>query len=167
MSIDVSRLSPQDAVAALRSYPRRYASLLEPVADDDNVEAMARRPGPDGLSALDIVASAARSLGTVREALRVVEVDDRPALAFPVDQLDRPAAGASGAAGIGEVLAAFRNESTALADAVTHVDAGDWQRTGTDSTGHQITALELVREAVRVGADNLPRTDTALAAARS
>ena len=47
MALDLSNLSPQDAIAALRSYPRRFAATLEPIKDDDNFEAIVSRPGPD------------------------------------------------------------------------------------------------------------------------
>ena len=39
--LDVSHLTPQDAVAALRSFPRRFAALLE-VRDDEDESALSK-----------------------------------------------------------------------------------------------------------------------------
>ena len=60
--LDVSRLSPSDAVAALRSYPRRFRSLLTSFDEDERPDDLVHRAGADGLSAVDHADHVARSL---------------------------------------------------------------------------------------------------------
>lgn len=50
-----------------------------------------------------------------------------------------------------------------LAEAVDAVAQTDWTRPGHLADGAPLTALDLAREAVRVGADNLRRLETTLA----
>ena len=62
-SLDLSRLSAGDAEVALRSFGRRYRAELHPVGDDDRIDEIATRVGPDGESALDVVSDVTRTLG--------------------------------------------------------------------------------------------------------
>ena len=78
--LDVSRLSPGDAVAALRSYPRRFRGLLTSLDEDERSDDLVHRAGPDGLSAVDHADHAARSMAILGEALRQVLVQDEPTL---------------------------------------------------------------------------------------
>ena len=57
--------------------------------------------------------------------------------------------------------------AVALADDLGRVPAEDWNRRGEIAgSGESVTALDLVREAVRRGSDNLRRAEAALAGAR-
>ena len=78
--LDVSRLSPSDAVAALRSYPRRFRALLASLDEDERPDDLVHRAGPDGLSAVDHTDHVARSLAILGEAMRQVLVQDEPTL---------------------------------------------------------------------------------------
>ncbi|MBI2705671.1 MAG: hypothetical protein HYX32_10340 [Actinobacteria bacterium] len=164
MALDLTNLSARDAIVALKSYPRRFAESIEPI-NDDNVEAFASRPGPDGQSALDIAWSTAQTLADFRESLREVLVETDPELATLAQPSTLPSvAPPTMAATIGSL----RREADALAEAIGHVDANSWKRTGTiAATGRTVTALDVVRDAVRIGSDNLRRADAAMAAARS
>lgn len=151
-NLDVSRLSPEDAVAALRSYPRRFRELLTSV-DEPDVPAVA----------VDHADHVARSLALLGEALRQVLVQDEPTL-LPavVDDSAREWAHA-GASSIDDVLAFLAMEGNALADVVADVPSDTWTRRGVVAgSGQRLSALDIVREAVRTGADHLRAAQAAL-----
>lgn len=161
MSVDVSHLSPSDAVVALRSYPRRFRGLLEAFDDDEKPEDLVRRPGPDGRSGLDHADHAARAVAAYAAALHEVLVSDRPTVQVEVPYVS--ASNKTAEAAVDFLMV----ECEALATAVDRVDAGAWARKGTyASTGREVTALDLVREAVRVGSDDLRAAEAAIDAAR-
>jgi hypothetical protein len=143
--LDVSRLSPDDAVAALRSYPRRFGELFESVEDQD-------LPA----DAVDHADHVARSLALLGEALRQVLVQDHPTLLPAVtDDAAREWAHA-GASSPDDVLAFLSMEANALAEAIVQVPSDAWTRTGVIAgSGQGISALDIVREAVRTGAEHL------------
>jgi hypothetical protein len=152
-ALDVSRLSPEDAVAALRSYPRRFRELFGTI-DEEDVPA----------EAIEQADHVARSLALLGEALRQVLVHDQPTL-MPAVADDRVREWAhSGASSLRDVLTFLTVESNALADAVSEATTDGWTRTGTvaGSTGGTMSALDLVREAVRTGADGLRAAERAL-----
>jgi len=167
MALDLSNLSAADAVAALRSYPRRYRATLAPIEGDDNLDAMAQRVGPEGVSALDLAGDTVRTLGLLSQALRQVLVHDDPVVhAGVVDPAERVWDEAVPLS-IPSVLDELDHEAAALADAVARVGPDDWMRTAVVAgTGRAVTAIDIVREAVRTGSDNLHRIDVALRAAR-
>ena len=74
--LDLTNLSPADAVAALRSYPRRFRAVLVPLAEDPTVADRLARVGPDGRSALDITADVARTIVLLDGALAQALVHD-------------------------------------------------------------------------------------------
>jgi hypothetical protein len=131
VTLDVSNLSPSDAVAALRSFPRRFRTVLALVDEDD--DSVLRRPGPDGLSAIEHAEAADRDLASAGQALRQ----------------------ALGAAGPPE----GGDDAESLAELAGHVAADDWGRPGEGGTA----ALDLLREAVRVAAGHLGSAERARA----
>ena len=144
-ALDVSRLSPEDIVAALRSYPRRFRELLTSVEPHD-VPA----------EAIEHADHVARSLALLGEAMRQVLVQDEPTLMPAVaDDAQREWAHA-GATSIDDALAFLDMEAHALADAVADVPSAAWTRQGkVAGSGQSLSALDLAREAVRTGADHL------------
>ncbi|HEX4819621.1 MAG TPA: hypothetical protein VFV00_05400 [Acidimicrobiales bacterium] len=144
-ALDVSRLSPEDIVAALRSYPRRFRELLTSVEPHD-VPA----------EAIEHADHVARSLALLGEAMRQVLVQDEPTLMPAVaDDAQREWAHA-GATSIDDALAFLDMEAHALADAVADVSSAAWTRQGkVAGSGQSLSALDLAREAVRTGADHL------------
>lgn len=167
---DTSRLSPADCVAALRSYPRRARQAVAAATDGDDVDALAAVAGPDGRTAVEHLDGAARALEMLGEAIRSVLVQDDPSLLPAV--VDESARVSAVEGTTGDVHAALEHlESAATAVAgVADGDAGGaegWDRTGTVAgSGAAVSALDLLREAVRTGAVGLRGTDAALAAAR-
>jgi hypothetical protein len=155
---DVSRLSPSDAIAALRSFPRRFRAAMA-VVDEETEEAL-HRPGPDGLSAHDHVDGAGRELGRLAAAIDRVLDQDRPVL--DADLLDedrgRPLASTTTPS---MAVDSVSREAEALADRVAHVDAESWGRVGIVPGRGEIAALDLLREAARRTAVHLAAAERA------
>ena len=64
------------------------------------------------------------------------------------------------------MLEQLDDEAAALADAVAAVPGDQWNRTASVAGGGTVTALEVVREAVRTGHDQLALVEKTLAALR-
>jgi hypothetical protein len=153
--LDLSHLSPGDAVAALRSYPRRFRELFASV-DEAAL--------PD--AAVDHADHVARSLAMIGQALHQVLVQDRPTLLPAVlDDAAREWAHA-GSSSVDDVLDFLTVEANALADAVSDVPADAWTRPGlVAGRESEVTALDLLREAVRTGSDHLRAAEAAVRSA--
>lgn len=162
--LDVSRLAPSDAATALRTYPRRFRGAVTALGADEHPDDIAHRPGPDGRCAAAIVADVARRIALLADATRRVLVEDSPSLDAAV--LD-PAVLDSSADAVDAVLDRLTAACTSLADSIGGVDAGSWSRSATiTGAGRTVTALDLVREGVRAGADGLKAAEAAMAHAR-
>jgi hypothetical protein len=134
-------LSPVDAAVALRSYPRRFAELVDPHRD----------PPLDEVARAAVLAEAegaARTLDAAGAAVQRVLVSDEPELGWSGDP--GPAVPAAG----DDPLEHLRQAATALADLVARTPAPDWRRTGRRQ-GQPVRAIELVGEAVHAGAHHL------------
>lgn len=166
MSVDVSHLSPSDAVAALRSYPRRYRALLTPLDPDEKPDDLPYRPGDDGHSAVEHADHAARAVALIADAVHEVLVSDRPVLMPAV--IDETARDwAAGLLTVDSVLDFVTVECEVFADAIERVSASEWTRGGlVAGRERELTALDLVREAVRTGSDHLRAAERALESAR-
>jgi len=144
-ALDVSRLSPEDVVAALRSYPRRFRELLTSV-DEHDVPS----------EAIEHADHVARSLALLGEALRQVLVQDEPTLMPAVVDDSAREWAHPGASSVEDVLAFLTMEASALADAVADVSSDAWTRHGIVAGSQaSMSALDVAREAVRTGADHL------------
>ena len=155
-SLDVSGLSPSDAAGALRSYPRRFRAVLTSIDPDQEI--------PD-----EVVAHAAevgRVLGVVRNALTRVLSSSSSGGAPPVlpagvmdeSQRDWTMPSDEDAARVLDVLT---SEAEALAAEIGAVGAGEWHRSGQVTGGGTVSALDLVREAVRTGHRHLRAAESA------
>lgn len=161
-SYDLSSLGPADAVVALRSFPRRYHDALRPIDDDEHVDELATRAGPDGRSALDLVVDTIRTWTVQREALRQIRLADVPTVHAAVVDATQRHWEAPVRDTLDDALAQIADEATALADEVDRTSGGSWTRTATATGGASITALDVVRDAVRVGRDNLVAAERVL-----
>jgi len=160
--LDVSRLSPSDASAALRSYPRRYAALLRPIKDDEDVEALAHRVGVEGRSPIDIVSDVTRTLVLLSEALHQITVNPTPVLHPAAADAAQRQWESPPPEQLAEVLTLFADQSTALADQIDRVSAKEWTRTGTVAGGDSLSAIDVVRDAVRTGRAGLTDVERTL-----
>jgi hypothetical protein len=165
--LDLTRLSPKEAAVALRSYPRRYRELLQPVAGDDNAEELAQRVGPTGRSSIDILSDVTRTFVLLGEALRQITINPTPIVHAAVVDPNQRQWDAPPPDRLDEALALFRDEATALADAVDRVPTEAWTRSGNAAGGEAVTALDVVRDAVRTGHAGLVDVEATLRAVRS
>jgi hypothetical protein len=164
--VDLSRLAPADASAALRSYGRRYRQLLAPIADDDDVEELAHRVGPEGRSAIEITSDVTRTLVLLHEAERQITVHDTPVLHPAVLDRTQRRWDTTPPERLDDVLDLLADTTSSFADDVDRVSADAWNRAGTIAGGGAVTALDVVREAVQVGRDGLDAVTRTLAAVR-
>jgi len=164
---DVSNLAAPDAVVALRSYPRRFRSTVLPITDDPTVEALAERVGSTGHSAVDIVVSVTNTWLLIGQALRQVLIEDAPVIHAGVGDPAQREWDAPPGTTVDGALDRLADEAATLADAVDAVSSRDWNRTGSVAGGGTISAIDLVREAVRTGAQGEVDARAAIAAARA
>jgi hypothetical protein len=165
--LDVSRLTPNDAVNALRSYPRRYRAVLTSFEKDEKPDDLVYRAGADGRSAIEHADHAARAISIGAEGFRQVmtqhEAVIQPAV---VDDSVRDWA-MDGTDDVETVLSFLTTECQALADRAAHVDAASWNRAGTVAgSGQRVTALDIMRETVKTGSDELRAAEAAIDYAR-
>ena len=150
--LDLSRLAPEDAVAALRSYPRRFREVLTSV-DPNDLPAEAREHADH----------VARSVALLGEALRQVLLQDDPALLPAVADDSARLWAFDGSSSVDDVVAFITMECNAMADLVAETPSDVWTRAGPIAgSGQEMTALDIVREAVRTGADHLRAAERAL-----
>ncbi len=166
--LDVSRVAPSDAAVTMRSLPRRFRSLFATPADDPGEGAeddLAHRVGPEGRSAADHLAVVVRSLALLERALDQVLIHDRPVLhPAVVDEAART--WEAGEQVVGGLLAELAERSQALAARIERTPAGDWSRRGAVAGDGEVSALDLVREAVRTAVDHLHAAERVLAVVR-
>jgi hypothetical protein len=141
---DAAPLSPPDALVALRSFPRRFAEVGQP--DDDDVDAdSSGGPTATTLAAAEAAADAIAASG---EQLRRVLVEDTPVLG-PAPDVDAEPASAPA-----DAIDRLRGAAEGVADLAAAQPASAWSRTGRRN-GQNVTAADLLREAVHAGAHEL------------
>lgn len=146
-----TKVGPDDAVVALRSFPSRWRNALAVHLDDADPEAMlVGRPAAGEWSALE-------HAGHVRDVLHALDIrlqrvlrEDEPVL--PETHVTPP----SGAneQGVAVVLAALTVSTDQFSQTIELVPAAHWSRRALRA-GRMITALDLVREAVHEGSHHL------------
>ncbi len=166
-SLDLSRLSGPEAAVAMRTYGRRFRQSILPIADDPDAEELAQRIGPGGHSALDLVITTANTWVLLGQALHQVLIQDDPVLHAGVLDPHERVWDAPTTASVPEQLARLDDEATTFAEAIDAVHSPDWGRTGRIAGGPSVSAFDMVKEAVRTGADNLHQVETTLAALRA
>ena len=164
--LDLSNLSPADAAVALRSYVRRFRELLTDFEPDEDGEGIVRRrPADDKPSPLERAELFAHSIPLGARALDEVLTHDDPVLPTGIIGGLQPEWTAAGA-DVGSVLDLLAQESEVLARRTAEVPSDQWGRTGHDANGNKVTALDVVREVVRMGHDQLRAAEQAIEAAR-
>lgn len=157
------KVTPQDAIVALRSFPARWRTALAVHLDDADPEGVLTvRPTPTAWSALE-------HAGHVRDVLHALDIrvqrtlrEDEPVL--PATHVTPP----SGAneQGMAVVLAALTVSTDQFSQTIELVPSSQWSRQARRS-GETITALDLIREAVHVGSHHLRLATTTLYEIRS
>ena len=156
--IDPRSINPADAGAAVRSFPRRYRILLVRPDDEEGAGVVTRRPTPEGWSALEHAAHVADVARAVANALGAVRIHDDP----PVDIRVGP----PGQAPVDDVVDRLASDFQRLASVMDGFEGSEWQRTGRLPSGQQVTAIDLVRHAVHVGAHHRREIDRVMAKVR-
>lgn len=164
--MDLSKLAPSDIVVALRGLERRYRGLFAGLGEDESPEDLAHRAA-GGWSPIEHIVAGAWGIAAADRALAAVLTSDSPVLdPADVDADARPKPGAVTGT-VHERLAELGLEANAAADRVESTPARDWTRTGVvGDTGRTVTALDLARQAVRVGVAHLRGAEEVLAAVR-
>ena len=153
--LDLSRLSPAEAAAALRSYPRRLRGLLSSLDADEDPEELAQRFGPDGRSVLGIVSDTTRTWVLLHDAMRRIAISERPVLHPAVIDPTQRDWDAPAPASLSDALEVLADTAAAFADDVDRTPATAWTRIGEIAGRGTTTALDVLKDAVRVGHDAL------------
>lgn len=160
--LDYDTILPPDAVAALRSYPRRYLELF-PARDDDEKPAgvIRRRPEPAVWSALEYAAHVGAALGELANAIRVMTIEDNPT----INEFNDPDVQVNeerwNEQSREEVLARLRDAADHAATVVENVPRDSWHRTAVFPWGDR-DALTMARNAVHEGYHHLRDVDDVL-----
>jgi len=156
---DPPTVSPADAVAAARSYPRRWRALLVR-PDDDDPEILRRRASPEQPSALELASAATAAFSLVAAALGRIQREDSPGIdvAAPTST--------AGNESMEPVLAALAAASEAMAAAMEAIRGEGWERTGRASGGVELRAIDVARHGVHQGIHNLRSADSVLGRVR-
>lgn len=154
----MATISPADAEVALRSFPRRWSALLGGLdTDDPDTDALLRRAGPDGRSALDCAGAAAAVLAAADGHVRKAVSSNHPTLGPG----STPAGGS-----LPDALGGIEAAAPALAATVAGVASGDLDREA-DLGGRTVAVRSLVADAVDEVANLLRAADQALRAGRA
>lgn len=153
---------PSDAIVALRSLPRRYRGIFAGLGDDESPDDLAHRPGPEGRSAFDHIAAASRSLTTRGRALERILVDDDPRLdPMDTETVERERELMPGGT-VEERLSELEVDALRLAEQADRASARDWGRTGRLDDDREVTASEVLWEAVDSAVDHLRAAERTL-----
>lgn len=154
----IDKLSPSDAEAAVRSFPRRFRAVLARPDDSDETfdpDELARRVGPDGRSAAEHLVAADGVLALTDRALEQVRSDS--------DAVLHPSTADLGSAEwdddhtpLASLLDRFEATAEALAARIDSIATDQWgQRAQVAGTDRATTPLEIVQDAVSVAAGHL------------
>ena len=164
-------LSPDDAVVAIRSFPRRFRSLLAAPGDDDDrpfdPDEVGRRIGPEGRSAADHLVAADGVLSLLGDTVQQARSEDDPVVDAAFADLGSAAATAEPGGAIGDLLDRFAGTAAFAADRVDGVPSDDWGRNvrvDGDTTDHRL--LDLAQDAVAAVAAHLRAAQRTVEAVR-
>lgn len=154
-------LAPQDAIQALRSFPRRYREVIGPFIDDEDV--LRRRPDPSPWSALEYTAHVADVFETLTsDILKMVQADD-PRLPDAWNPDERAEVGQYNEMEPRDALDWLERSATQSADTLSRFSSDDWSRTGQFDFG-QRDVLDMVRNMVHEGVHHLRDVERVLRA---
>jgi hypothetical protein len=159
--VEYDSISPQDAVQALRSYPRRYREVIGPFIDDEDV--LRRRPDPSTWSALEYTAHVADVLEAMTPQVVEIAQKDNPRIVDPIDPDHRAAARRYNDMEPSEVLDWLERAATKAADTVANLAPDDFSRKATYPYG-QRELIDVVRNMVHEGSHHLRDVERVLRA---
>jgi hypothetical protein len=145
-------LNPPQLATTLRSFPRRYREALAQVPS--RPEAVHERV--DGHSVVELLLDTACSLAMLDRALEQTLVHDTPpVLVAAITDRDLRHWTPDPHAGPSELVEAIADTAVACADRVDRERTKAWSRPAQVVGGGTVLAIDIAREAVRVGAGNL------------
>lgn len=154
-------LAPQDAIQALRSFPRRYREVIGPFIDDEDV--LRRQPDPSTWSALEYTAHVADVFETLTpDIVKMVQQND-PRLPDAWNPDERAEVGRYNEMEPGDALDWLQRSATQSADTLSKFSPDDWSRTGQFDFG-QRDVLDMVRNMVHEGVHHLRDVERVLRA---
>lgn len=152
--LDYDTISPRDAAGAVRSYPRRYRSILTHFEPGEDIEEVVRARPADGVwSALEYTAHVAQTLDLMAPSIRQIANEDHPHLyAFDPDKQaeEQDYNDWTILQAIGELESACAD----LSMAIEYVGSDEWHRSGTFDYGER-EAIDVARNAVHEGSHHL------------
>jgi hypothetical protein len=153
--------SPADAIVALRSMGRRWRGLFAGLDEDESPDALARRPGADGRSALTHASHATERIIVLDRALEQVLVHEGATLDPAVaDHAASPIALVN--ADVDTAIDRLAGRAEELAARADRVAAGDWARRATVDGGGEVDALGLLWDAVDTAVADLKAAEATL-----
>lgn len=161
--LDYDTVAPGDALAAVRSFPRRYRALLISLGPDDDA-VIRQRPEPGTWSPLEYTAHVADTTEAFAPAIRRMMAEDHPTISF-FDSDERVVTEAYNEQARDDVLGRLDRACADLAEVMEGVDPGDWARTAQFDWGDR-DALDTARNAVHEGSHHLRDVERGLEAAR-
>jgi hypothetical protein len=145
-------LNPPQLSTTLRSFPRRYREALASVPL--RPEAVHERV--DGHTVFELLLDTACSLAMLDRALEQTLVHDTPpVLLAAITDRDLRHWTPDPHAGPTELVEAIADSAVGCADRVDRERTRAWSRQATVVGGGAVLAIDIAREAVRVGAENL------------
>ena len=161
---DDGGLSPDDVVAALRRFPKRYRAPLTRLLPNEDGSVLRRRPDPTTWSALEYAAHVRDAFGAYASRVRRTLDEDRPELTGPgPDELaESNRYNDQDPATVADELAA---NAELLACTLETVPPDGWDRVGLRH-GEERSVLFTARRAVHEGNHHLLDVGRSLRAAR-
>ena len=152
--LDYDTISPPDAVVALRSFPRRYGSLLSEFAERDGGDALIRtRPEPNTWSAVEYTAHVADLMDVMAASFKAMVSETNPELDF-WDQDQRAADQKYNEWTLDQLRDRMHAGCDAAAAAAEATTSADWDRTAGFPWGVR-DLLTMIRNAVHEGSHHL------------
>ena len=154
--LDYGTISPQDAVRAVRSFPRRYRAVLKGFEDDDGDPdaVIRRRPDPKTWSGLEYTAHVADVFDAMEPMLREMVQKDNPRIVDPWDPDERAVAARYDARTASEVLDWLDRSAERMAATLESFSPDDWKRTAVFDYGER-ELIDMARNVVHEGYHHL------------
>ena len=154
-------LAPQDAIQALRSFPRRYREVIGPFIDDEDV--LQRRPDRSTWSALEYTAHVADILEAMTPQLVEIVQKDDPHTDDPLDQDARAVDRGYNDMEPRDVLDWLTRSANTAAETCAGFSPDDWSRKAEFPYG-QRELIDVVRNMVHEGVHHLRDVERVLRA---